>query len=240
VAGYFGAGWSQGTALATYWVESVLVIFLVSLRIVLHRRWTRKAGHFRAPEFSRHKSGAARPIGFGSLLASYLGVAIPFTVVHGLFLGLLLFLFLPQEFGPAAGTSLADLRKGAIGVALFLFFGLAIDLVRLRVRSFRSVELATQRAMGRIFVIHMTILFGMGAAAFFQAPTGLFGLFAGLKTLFDLGGVLPHRELPREPPRLLRLLDKIGSSDGESFSDYWRRTEEHEQRIRDENERVLD
>lgn len=243
VAGYFGEGWSQGTALATYWVESLLVILFVSTRIALHRKWTRKAGHFRVATFTQQtREGRQQPgaVGSGSLLSSYLGIAIPFTLVHGLFLGLLLFFFLPQRFGTDAGVAVVDLGKGALGVLALLAVGFAIDLVSLRERSFRWLEIGTQNALGRIFVVHMTILFGMGAVAFFGAPGALFAVFAGLKTLFDLGGVLPHRELERQPPRALRFLDRFRGADGESFSAYWRRTEEREQAIREENERVVD
>ncbi len=240
VAGFFGQGWSPGTALAIYWVESLFVILFVSLRIVWHRRWTRKAGHYRRPSFTQQKAGAPSPIGSGSLLSAYLGVALPFTLVHGIFLGALLFLFLPQAFGSEAGVALDDLGKGALGVLAFLVIGLGFDLVSLGSRSFRWLEMGTQRAMGRIFVVHMTIVFGMGASMFFHAPTALFGLFAGLKTLFDLGGALPHRELELAPPRWLRFLDRFKGRDGESFSDYWRRTESAERQVREENEQVFE
>jgi len=139
VAGFFGQGWSPGTALAIYWVEGLLVILFISARILLHRRWTRKRGHFRAPAFSRNHASSVSvetlPVGSGSLLGGYLGVTIPFTLAHGFFLGLLLFLFLPKEFGPEAGVAVADLGKGAVGVLAFLALGFAIDLVRLRERS---------------------------------------------------------------------------------------------------------
>jgi len=238
VAGFFGEGWSQGTALGVYWVESLLVILFIATRIALHRKWTRKVGHYRTSSFGQQTEGKTHPVGSGSLLSSYLGVAIPFTLAHGFFLALLLFLFLPQKFPEAGAVSLADLGKGLVGVLGFLVLGLAIDLVGLRERSFRWVELVTQRAMGRIFIIHMTIIFGVGAAAFFEVPTAIFGVFAGFKTLFDLGSVFPHRELSLRPPRWAGLLDRLPGKDGESFSDYWRRTEEAQQALRAENEQV--
>lgn len=241
VAGFFGEGWSSGTALAIYWVEGLLVIPFMATRIVLHRRWTRKRGHYRSPSFSNQKADApAAPVGSGSLLAGYLGVVIPFTLVHGIFLALLLLLFLPREFGAASGASLPDLGKGAVGVLAFLVLGLAIDLVSLRDRSFRWLEVVTQKAMGRIFVVHLTILFGMGAAAFFHAPSALFAAFAGLKTLADLGSAFPHKELGLEPPRWAGLLDRLPGKNGESFSEYWRRTELAARALRDENELALE
>ncbi len=237
VAGFLGEGWSPGTALAVYWLEGLFVILFVAIRIALHRRWTRKVGHFRVMSTGQSSAAGAGAPGSGSFLVGYLGTAIPFTLAHGLFLSLLLFLILPREFGPQAGVALDDLKIGALGVFALLLVGFGIDLVSLRERSFRWLELTTQRALGRIFVVHLTIIFGMGAMAYFHAPAGLFAVFAGLKTLVDLGGAFPQRELALEPPRWLRFLDLIKTKDGESFSAYWRRTEVAEQEVRAENER---
>lgn len=241
VAGIFGEGWSQATALAVYWVEGLLVIFFISLRVALHRRWTRKAGHQQQMKITTTKFGkTVTKTAPSSLLSGYLTAAIPFTLAHGLFLSLILFLFLPQEFGKEAGVSLADLKLGMIGILVFLVLGFAIDLFQLKDRSFRWIELLTQRALGRIFVVHLTIIFGMMAAAFFHAPAGLFVVFVVLKTLVDLGSVFPHKELTPEPPKWARHLDKLKGKDGETFSEHWRRTELEAQKAREANERVLE
>ena len=126
-----------------------------------------------------------------------------------------------------------------IGVLIFLLLGLTIDLVQLKDKSFRWIELLTQRALGRIFVVHLTIIFGMFAMAYFHAPAGFFLVFAGLKFLMDLGSLFPHKELDVEPPRWAKHLDRIKTPNGESFSEHWRRTELEQRRIREMNERVL-
>jgi hypothetical protein len=239
VAGFVGEGWSPGTGLAIYWVEGVLVIAFISLRILLHRKWTRKRGHFRRGNFGNDQTVKSSGLGSGSLLASYLGVVIPFTFVHGIFLAALLFLFLPKQFGPSAGASLHDLGLGTLGVLFFLVAGFLLDLVGLKERPFRWIELVTERAMSRILIVHLTILFGMFAAMYFHAPSGMFVVFAGLKTLFDLGGAFPHRELTTEPPRWLRFMDKLKMKDGETFSDFWRRTEREQERLRAANEEAI-
>src|SRR6185295_3720279 len=46
VVGVLAVGWSDGTALALYWCESVLGALLVALRIRLHRKATNKRGHY--------------------------------------------------------------------------------------------------------------------------------------------------------------------------------------------------
>jgi hypothetical protein len=240
VAGMFGEGWSQGTALAVYWIEGLLVIGLISLRVVLHRRWTRKAGHAQQSTITTTINGKTTTrTAPSSLLSGYLTAAIPFTLAHGLFLSIILFLFLPKELGQDAAVSFADLKLGLVGVLVFLVLGFAIDLVQLRNRSFRWVELLTQRALGRIFVVHLTIIFGMMAAAMFNAPARFFLVFVALKTLFDLGSVFPHKEITPEPPRWMRGLDRLKGKDGETFAEHWRRTEIEAARTREMNERVL-
>jgi len=239
VIGLFGEGWSAGTALALYWIETVVGMLFISARIVLHRHKSRRAGHWRKAQFTAQtESERARPVR-GSLLSSYLGTAIPFTAVHGLFLGLLLFLFLPREFGPAAAVSASDLGKGVLAMSAFLAVGLLIDLPGLAERPFRWIERLTERAMGRIFIIHLTIIFGMWATAFTDGPSGFFAVFAGLKTFFDLGSSLPQKELGLQPPFWLRWLDRFGKKKGETFSQFWRRTEEAQARRREANERIL-
>jgi hypothetical protein len=240
IVGFFGQGWSPGTALAIYWVESVLVIVFMSVRIGLHRRATQKTGHYRGLAMSRSTTpgkGAPKPRRGTTLGSGYRSVAIPFTAVHGLFLGLLLFLFLPREFGPEAGVSLPDLARGAAGVTLFLAIGLVTDLFGLRDRSFLWMEQNVSRALGRIFVTHLTIIFGMFGAMFLNAPAALFGVFAALKTLVDLGSALPQSEPSLEPPRWLLFLDKKAKKNGERFSDHWRKAELEARRVREENER---
>ena len=241
VAGMFGEGWSQGTALAIYWIEGLLVIGFIAVRVILHRRWTKKAGHTSGSVVTTTRRGGhvQTSTRSGTLLQGYLTTAIPFTLAHGLFLAIILFLFLPKEFGPSAGVSLPDLKLGVIGVLVFLVLGLAIDLFTLKDKSFRWIELLTQRALGRIFVVHLTIIFGMFAMAYFHAPAGFFLAFAGLKFLMDLGSVFPHKELDLEPPRWAKRLDRIKSPDGESFSEHWRRTEMEQRRLREANEQVL-
>ncbi len=237
VAGFFGAGWSQASALAVYWIEGALGIAFVAARIALHRHWTRKVGHYRRATFE-HQKGEPGAIGSGSLLGSYLSVAIPFTIVHGLFLAAILFLFLPRRFPDAARLSLADLQKGTFGVFAFLVLGFLVDLGGLRQRTFRSIELATERAMGRIFIVHLTILIGVAASVYFKGPAAFFAVFAGFKLLFDLGGLLPQRELQPAPPPWARWLDRLPTPDGETFSEHWRKGQEAAAALRAENELV--
>jgi hypothetical protein len=234
VAGVFAQGWSSGTALALYWLESALVIGLVAARIALHRRRTRKAGHWRAPHFTTPgRFGSA-----GSLLGSYVRFALPFTVLHGVFLGTMLALVTVNRPDLDLGIRLGELATGVAAVAALLFVGFLLDLVGLGERPFRWVERIAERALGRVFVVHATIVFGLLATAWTDGPAGLFAVFAGLKTAVELGALFPERDPALGPPRWLRFLDRAPGPAGETFSDSWRKVHARRTRFRVANERV--
>jgi hypothetical protein len=240
-AGFFGEGWSIGTTLALYWVETVLVIVLLSARIVIHRRLTRKAGHWNVGVTTTTKRGGQTTTKHSRTthLVSFLAVMIPFTAAHGLFLAMILFLALPQMTGSAAAPSLADLRLGVLGVGALLVVGLLIDLIGIRDRPFRWIERATERAQGRMLITHLTIIFGLFAVSAFGGPGGLVAVFVGLKTLMDLGGLRPEKEPSPDPPRWLAGLDRMGAKDGMTFTQHYRKSIEDERAKRAANELPL-
>jgi hypothetical protein len=240
--GLFVGGWSTGTAVALYWIETALTIPFVSARILLHRRLTRTAGHYGVQTEARSRLGGTLRVTRGTTthLAAFLSVMVPFVLVHGIFMAFLVFLILPREGGPAAAVALADLRRGAAAVGSFMAAGLLIDLVGIGRRPFRWIERITALAQGRVLVVHLTILLGLFALAITGLPTALFVIFAGLKTLVDLGGIWPERDSP-EPPALASWLDRvIPSKPGETFVDYWRRSEAARKGRLEANERVVD
>lgn len=238
--GYFGQQWSVGTTLAVYWIETVLVIACVAVRIILHRRVTRKAGHWNVP-VSTHTTTRGRVRlrhHTSTLLAGFLTIMGVFTAAHGVFLAMLVFVVLPQQ---GAGIATADLSAAVTMMGLFLALGLATDLIGLRERSFRWIERTVELAQGRMFVTHLTIIFGMGAMAYWGAPGALFAVFVGLKTLVDLGSLVPERELQPDPPGWLAWLDRFGpGAGGQTFSAHFRKSVNEDRLTRESNERVVE
>lgn len=197
--GYFGAGWSLGTLLLLYWIETILMTAVVAALIVLHRRRTRKPGHWRSEyTVTTTRGGKTTRSGDTTFLKGFLSVMVPFTAAHGLFVVMFAFLVFPQEIGPEARVSLDALAGGLLAIAAFLLVGLLFDLPGLGARPFRWVESQAQRAQGRMFVTHLTIIFGAAAMAAFEAPLAFLAVFVGLKSLVDLGGLLPDRSATRE------------------------------------------
>ena len=240
-AGYFGAGWSVGTLLLLYWLETILVTLVVSVLILRHRRATRKAGHWRS-EYTVTTTKKGRTTtrrGNTTFLKGFLAVMVPFTAAHGLFVVLFAFLVFPQELGLEARPSLESLGDGIIAIGIFLLAGLLLDLPGIGKRPFTWVDRQAQRAQGRMFVTHLTIIFGAAAMGIFEAPMAFLAVFVVLKSLLDLGGMLPDREAKPKAPRAKGPGGGGGKKGGKSFADAYREAAEVERQKSEADEQVL-
>lgn len=240
-AGYFGAGWSLGTLLLLYWLETILVTLVVAVLILRHRHATRKAGHW-SSEYSVTTTSGGRTTtrsGKTTFLKGFLGVMIPFTAVHGVFVLAFAFLVFPQEVGPAAGVSPGALADGMTAIALILLASLLLDLPGIGERPFSWVERLANRAQGRMIVTHLTIIFGAAAMAAFEAPLGFLVVFVALKSLLDLGGMLPDRDPQPKAPRAVKALGRrLPKKEGKSFEEHYEEGIAAEVAKREANEEV--
>ncbi|HEX2213733.1 MAG TPA: DUF6498-containing protein [Mycobacterium sp.] len=230
-AGWFVEHWSAGTTLTVYWFENVAACIFVSVRILAHQRVSPRRGHFRYLAPNADRRGAQ-----GSFVKGFLVVGLAFSAAHAVFLAMILFLL--NSNGEGIGQ--VDWRSVGTGCGLVLGFlaaDLAVDMVHLRQWSFWRVEQAANRGLGRVIVIHLTLIFGMLGVALTGAPSALFGVFVVLKTLFALGSVLPQWEPATAPRWLSRVMNRLPNvHPGERFEDYWAkdRAEEAERRNRNE------
>lgn len=211
--GWFVAGWAPGTTLAVYWVENLVSALTLGARMSAHRRATRMRGH-------RDQT-----------VSSFLVVALGFTLVHGVFVGVMLFL---MKIGPVDWDAVVTGTRALLYVHAA---SLVFDLVTIARWPFAEIRQRTGAALARIIVLHMGLLIGMGAAFALNAPASFFSAFIVLKAMSELSSVLPQWN-PDEPPRaLVAFMNLFPLKPGEeSFTDYWRRTtrEEREQHARDE------
>ena len=249
VGGVMLAGWSTGTGLALYWCETLLGTATNALRIALHRRWTGKRGHNRgqlgvevnageSPPAARRKlrSGRAKTQ-WKSFLSEYLTGSLVFTLAHGLFLAIILGAVVkswPEK---------EDLLYGLAAMALFQVGGLVFDLFSLREWPFARLKVQVQSAMGRVVLVHVAIIFGMGLVIWLDKPGSFFWVFGGLKTLSDIGGLFAARSgvataSSGAPPKWAKsVVAKMAP--GEDFDLYWQREREREQREAAEDEEVV-
>jgi hypothetical protein len=234
-AGWFVEGWSAGTTLVVYWFENVAVCLFVSARIVAHQRWSPRRGHFKyqAPK----SAGQRSPISF---VNGFLVTSLVFSAAHGLFLGVMLFALghsgRGEGQGDLAGVDWHDVRIGCLRVLVILAIDFVVDLPGLRRWTFWQIEQTANRSLGRIAVVHLTLVLGMFGAVITDA-SALFGVFVVLKTLNALSMALPQWEPATAPKWLSRVMNRLPSARaGERFEDMWAKGSAEEVERRDGND----
>jgi hypothetical protein len=230
-AGWFVEGWSAGTTLVVYWFENVAVCLSVSARILAHRRMRPRRGHFRYQ--------ASKPAGRGSqtsFVKGFLVTSLVFSAAHGVFLGLILFVLDHNGQGGIAGVDWHQVRNGCISVLVILAIDFLVDLPGLRRWTFWQIEQTANRSLGRVAVVHLTLVLGMFGAVMTDT-SALFGVFVVLKTLNALSMALPQWEPATAPKWLSRVMNRLPNvHPGEDFEDLWAKDRADEVERRDGNE----
>jgi hypothetical protein len=231
VAGWFVEGWSAGTTLVVYWFETVAACVFVSARIVAHQRWSPRRGHvsYLAPKSNRQRSQA-------SFVKGFLVTSLVFSVAHGLFLGVILSVLDRNGQGDLAGVDWRSVKLGSLYVLIALAIDFVVDLPGLRRWSFWQIDQTANRSLGRIAVVHLTLVFGMFGAAMTDA-SALFGVFVVLKTLYALSTALPQWEPATAPTWLSRTMNRLPNvHPGQRFEDVWAKDRADEAERRERNE----
>lgn len=228
-AGWFLGDWSAGTTLVVFWLETLIGTLLVAGRIVLHRRLRPSQGHW---YYEAPKAHAPQPTGTSgsTYFTAFLVPALVFTLAHGVFLAVLGWMMISKNLTPEAKLDGDHLLAGLIGILVFQIADFLIDLIWLRARSFAWLERLGQQTLGRVIVIHLTIIGGMAAVVFTGAHRNFFGVFIFLKTLLNASLVLPQYN-PKTPPAWLsNLMDRIKpeKEDG-TFAEFWQKTDAQEE-----------
>ena len=232
-AGWFVGDWTAGTTLAVYWFETVASCLFVAVRIAVHRRWRPSLGHFLYR--GRGDRPATRGAGF---LSGFLVTTLTFSAAHGLFLAVVLVLL--TRTGNAQWAAV-DWRSAANGCALMLVLltvDFAADLPRLAGWPFSRLEQIAVRSIGRVAVVHLTLVCGLFALALTDAPAALFGIFVALRTLYQLSLVLPQWEPATPPAWLSAAMNRLPQAiPGQRFEDSWARDRLAEADRRQHNDR---
>lgn len=212
VVGVLFGDWSNSTALAVYWLENLIASLLVASRLALHRRW-------QAPSPPGARATLARRP--GELLIT----AIPFTLAHGLFLA---FIFLMVT---KLTPDLQQLQRAAMALVAFQGLAFGIDLWTLGSWPAARVNERADHLMGRVVLVHLSIIIGMFLFMWLERPGAFFGFFVGCKVLGDLATFLPavDQGTPQAPPRwLAAIMRRFPRQRGETFEEYWVRTHQAE------------
>lgn len=231
-AGWFGGGWSAGTTLAVYWFENVAACLFVSARIVAHQRWSPRCGHFRYQAPNSDGRGSQT-----SFVKGFLVTSLVFSAAHGLFLGVILFMLGHNGQSDLADVDWRSVELGCVGVLIILAIDFFVDLASLRQWSFWQIEQTANQSLGRVIVVHLTLVLGMFGAVMTDA-SALFGVFVVLKTLYALSMALPQWEPTTAPNWLSRVLNRLPNAhQGEGFEDLWAKARADEVERRSRNER---
>jgi len=212
-------GGSPAVLLLLYWFETVFMVVTGAIRIVLHRRATAKAGHYVASSTSSHKDSTAASVRAAlgrenDFLKGFLGITVIFTIAHGVFVLLLVFLF--KIAGP---VSWEDTRWALNYVIVVQGLYLLWDLPQLRGWSFARLSTSVGNASIRVLVTQLGLIFGLAGAGITGSAWGLVGTFVVMRALCDamiagLQGFVKRRDLP---PGLARFLSKQSKQSVESL-----------------------
>lgn len=221
ITGWFFGGWTPGTTLVVFWCENLVLSLLIAARIAAHWSATRTRGHT------------------GGFLKNFLTISLMFTLVHGLFLALILATQLPDT------VSRADLVAGLQWMLGIQIASLVVDLWGIGGWPFAEIRRRTEWMLGRIVMVHLSILFGLFLFFWMGQPWWFFSVFVTLKAMIDVGTLLPQWN-PRKPPewlsRTMNRIPKAASAGGpkdETFEQYWARTDREEARKQARDEEVV-
>ncbi len=208
------SGWAGSTLLCLYWAETLLGTLLNGVRIAAHRVLTGKRGHFQPSS----TAGGRRANGF---LREYVGIALLFTLFHGVLLAGLLLLMARNFHQPPPDPR--ALGRGVAWLAGAMLLSLAIDLWRIRRQPFSWVRRLRDVSVQRVFLVHVTIILGAVLMAWRGTAAAFFVLFAVLKLALDVFTAFGTDDVPATPPRwiafLVRRLDARRDADA-----LWRKT----------------
>lgn len=228
LSGWFFGGWSPGTTLALFWFENLLLTLFIGARVAAHWQLTRKRGHER---------------GF---LKNFLVTSVAFTLAQGVFLVIILGALLRNT------VVLDDVWTGLQWMAGTQVASLALDSWSLGRWPFAELRTRTEWMLGRVVMVHLSIIVGMFVFAAMGTPTSFFGFFLVFKALAEISSIVPQWKPKKPPAWLARLMNKVPGSPeakkrrgkprgdhrhaNETFEEYWERTdrEEAEKYARDE------
>lgn len=231
--GWFVEGWSGATTLVVYWFETLAGSLFIAARILVHRRWTPRRGHYKYEASSTNRRNPQS----SSFVSGFLTTTLAFTAAHGVFLAVIVFFLSRNSQDHLAVINWRSAGYGCVVVLSLLCVDLLFDLFTLRRWSFWQIEQTSLRGLSRVVVVHLTLIAGIFGIAMTGASSTLFGVFVVLKSLAALSFVLPQWEPTTPPEWLSRMMNKVPNvRAGERFEDSWTKDRADERARRERNE----
>ena len=155
LSGWFLAGWTPGTTLLLFWFENLALSIFLAARIAAHWVATRKRGH---------ASG---------FLKTFLLTSLAFTLAHGVFLFFVLGMLLKDT------VNREDVIAGLQWMLAAQVASLVFDMWNIGGWPFAEIRARTDWMMGRVVMVHLSILFGMFLFMWMEQPWWFFSIFIG-------------------------------------------------------------
>ena len=200
--GIFGLGWQPGSAIAIYWIESVL---LAAVAVALSVRLQRQLAHAMTEARAAGALGEAARIADEQRAAHTAGVnptqvslLFGFSLaVFGVFILVVLWLLASKGTidRPFDWNEVSD---GATAMAIVIAVGLAIDLVLFPTMSVAAVQNRVNAGLTRWGLFWTLGFVGTALVVFTGRPDAFLWLFAVLKAVIETLGAV-ERALGRKP-----------------------------------------
>jgi hypothetical protein len=187
--GIFAADWHPATAMAVYWVESVLLALAVSALCAIMDRRTSPAAIARARSAGDHEEEQAitaerlalnqAQIKPGDVFGFHVGSLIAFAAFLG---GVLLILVGNGHVEPLRWP---EIRDGALAMLVIVSLGFLFDLWRFDSYSAADLRTRVDACLVRWGLFWMLGFFGTLIMALSGRPLWFLGLFSVLKITFE-------------------------------------------------------
>lgn len=178
-------GWSANTVVLLYWWENFLTVAFTCVRIALHRRLTRKRGHWRRGVLGLHAFD--KPETQSRLVGEYAGMAIPIVVLWGMmFVTFSLVVADRYDADPRWALMPQQVLQGGAWIAAAMSLEFLLDATTLRTRSFAWIKAYAGVRLGRLLIMAQLFYAGWFVALLLRSPWGILYAMIGLKTAWDL------------------------------------------------------
>jgi hypothetical protein len=181
VGGLLVYGTSATTLMLLFWLETALLIAGHHVRLSAHRP---VPGEPKPERVTMTVNGKSKKVPWR---VSWLWMALPFTLIHGLMV--LMLALLPFEGlhdDPGWRVQWDQVGQGALLLVLFAAGGLYAGLRALPRTPFAELKTTVERDTLRVVVLQVGIIVGMFVVAWFGIATGPLLVIVALKTLVDL------------------------------------------------------
>lgn len=195
LGGIFGRDWQPVTAIAVYWLESLLLALAAVAFCALAKRRTspavaeelRAAGDVegvRALEAERQAAGAAG-IEPGDVATVHVGSML----IFGIFVALVLTVIVSKGH-LQQGFEWREVRDGALAMIVVVAVGFMIDLWRFPAMPIAAVQARVNACWARWGLFWLLGFVGIGLMLITGRAAIFLGLFAGLKFTFEMWATL--------------------------------------------------